>query len=503
MTSHTNPQNDSSKAVLQSVWMIVGCAFCFGILSRLVSLSFNLDGAVYASLARNLAEGVGSMWALKFSDSMFPVFSEHPPLMFWLLSVCFRFFGDSIAVEKAFSLVTFALSVMLFWQIWIKLNRDDSSVLGAFPFALFFLLIAGRLTWGFANGLLENLLCVFSLATILLMILAYQDLNHKLMDFKRLALIMLAGCLICLSLLTKGLVGLFPLATPFIYWLAFRKPRWWIILMDVCVLILVILGFVYLLHAFADSRDAMNRYLESQLLPSLRGDRGSFGGRLNVIRKIIGINGYAIIIISIFFYLARKFAWKLKAADTPFSRNQRTFFLLMIALSSSLPLGLSPRVTNFYFNPSVFFYASGLAVWGAPAMLAGCSKLSQKMVSWFRNTSLFVLTISIIFVFWNIGEPGEEAQAIRHVTTIKQFVCADGSNCKPNISACDSVWVDWTLQAFLQRWYKISLARADNQDAVFLIADENCRSIPGFTDTKLDISPYFLLKKNEPSHEKK
>jgi len=138
MTHHNQQPATSLGMVLTAVWMIVVSAFCFGILSRLVNLSFNLDGAVYASLARNLAEGVGSIWALKFSDAMFPVFSEHPPLMFWLLSLCFTVFGDSIAVEKGFSIFTFFISVLLLWQIWIKLNRDDSLIVKAFPVALFF-----------------------------------------------------------------------------------------------------------------------------------------------------------------------------------------------------------------------------------------------------------------------------------------------------------------------------------------------------------------------------
>jgi hypothetical protein len=295
--------------------------------------------------------------------------------------------------------------------------------------------------------------------------------------------------------LTKGPVGLFPLATPLIYWIAFRKPNLSIIFFDLLILTAIILVFLLILHNYADSRDAMDRYLSSQLLPSMRGDRGSFGGRLNVLRKILGINGYAIIIIGFFIFLARKYAWKIDSEATPFSRNQRSLFLLLIALSSSLPIGLSARVANFYFNPSVFFYASGMAVFGAPAMFACFSKLSLNLAGWIRKASFLLLAFSIVYVFMNIGEPGEEAQTIKHVTTIKQFICKNNVECKPRISACDSVWVNWTLQAYLQRWYKINLERAGNENSEFLIADENCRTISGFSDTKLDISPYFLLKK--------
>ncbi len=39
-----------------------------------------MDGTIYAVISRNLAEGNGTFWNLYFSDTVFPVFSEHPPL---------------------------------------------------------------------------------------------------------------------------------------------------------------------------------------------------------------------------------------------------------------------------------------------------------------------------------------------------------------------------------------------------------------------------------------
>ena len=103
--------------ITRSLWILLCGAICLQILVQLVHVSMFFDGGIYATLARNLAEGRGSMWAPYFSDTLFPTFAEHPPLMFWLQAIGFALFGDSIAVEKGFSVVTFIISAVLLFQI--------------------------------------------------------------------------------------------------------------------------------------------------------------------------------------------------------------------------------------------------------------------------------------------------------------------------------------------------------------------------------------------------
>lgn len=264
-----------------SIWMLVGCAFCLGILARIVQLSINLDGGIYATLARNLAQGRGSPWALHFSNSFFNVFAEHPPLMMWLEAVCFTIFGDSIAVEKGFSLLTFFVSTALLYQLWKYVNDDDTLMQKAFPFALLLLLFSGRVSYGYANGLLENLLTIFSLTSVLLIFVAYKR-QSSFFSLWRMGLVAAAGLFICLSMLTKGPVGLFPLAAPGIYWLIFRKPKLLAVVADIVLILFVIAVFLAFIYSFTASREGLERYITAQLLPSLRGDRGSFGGGYNV-----------------------------------------------------------------------------------------------------------------------------------------------------------------------------------------------------------------------------
>lgn len=483
-----------NKRLMSSIWMLLGCAFCLGILARIVQLSINLDGGIYATLARNLSRGQGTAWELHFSNSFFNVFAEHPPLMMWLEAVCFIIFGDSIAVEKGFSLLTFFISSALLYQLWKRLNDGDMLMQQAFPFALLLLLFSGRVSYGYANGLLENLLTIFSLSAVLLILIAYNR-QSPLFSLGRMCLIACAGLLICLSMLTKGPVGLFPLAAPGIYWLIFRKPRFSVAVIDILLIFLVIGCFLALLYSVTASREGIERYLTAQLLPSLRGDRGSFGGGYNVVRKIIGINGYSIILMVLAAYLARRFGWGNKDIEAVQARRKRAVFMVFVGISASFPLALSPRVTNFYFNPSLFFYSTGFCLLAWPAIIEGLDRLKGyvKRLIWF--SSLLSLLVSFAVVIVNFGEPGEDEQAIHLTSSIHTFVCHGEADCKPTISACDSVWGEAIIHTYLQRWYNISIAKIEDVKSEFLIANESCRDVPGYTDTKLDISPYILMRR--------
>lgn len=483
-----------SRTVMNAVWLFLLGAICLQILVQLVHVSMFFDGGIYAAVARNLAEGRGTIWAPYFSDWLFPTFAEHPPLMFWLHAVGFSVFGDTIAVEKTFSLLTFIVSALLLFQIWMRLSNDDVVVQKAFPLALLMALIAGRVNWGFANGLLDNLLAVFSLTAVLLIIIAYER-TTAVFPVRRLVILSLAGMFICLSLMTKGPVGLFPLAAPAIYWLLFRNSSFLSMILDSFAILIVIIIFLGCLYGYDSSREAIQRYLAAQLFASLSGARGHYGGGFYVFRKILGVNGYSLAILA----LASLAAWRWKlgksGAEVNRSRFKRAAFLILIGMSASLPIGLSPRVANFYFNTSLLFYSAGLAILVAPVFMDALSCLREGQAKVLRFCSLLFLTASIVIVVANVGRPGADARTIEQAAAIKGFVCPNTADCKPIISVCQNAWQDWALHTYLQRYYKISIVRQADIDADFVIAEETCSNLQGLKDTGVDISPYLLLER--------
>ena len=59
------------------------------------------DGVDNATIARNMANGLGDFWQPHHTNVIAPEFYEHPPLAFGLQSIWFRLLGDSIYLVVA------------------------------------------------------------------------------------------------------------------------------------------------------------------------------------------------------------------------------------------------------------------------------------------------------------------------------------------------------------------------------------------------------------------
>src|ERR1035437_10816961 len=107
------------NSVNSSFWILTSGVFCALILPQLVQDGMFLDGVFYASISRNLAHHLGSFWNPHYSQTIYQSLHEQPPLMFWLQGLFFHLFGDSIYVERIYSLLTAiitALGINLIWK---------------------------------------------------------------------------------------------------------------------------------------------------------------------------------------------------------------------------------------------------------------------------------------------------------------------------------------------------------------------------------------------------
>ena len=135
-----------------------------GIVStELFSDGMFMDGLIYADISRNMAEGLGSFWKPHFTDTLFNVFYEHPPLAFGLQSIFFKLFGDNIYIERFYSLLTYVIVGCLIVLIWSKLTSYKKT--GWLP--LFLWLSTNYVTWALANNMLENTMSIFVCLSVL------------------------------------------------------------------------------------------------------------------------------------------------------------------------------------------------------------------------------------------------------------------------------------------------------------------------------------------------
>lgn len=491
--SAPHPPNAMPQQVSAALWIVLAASACLLVLTRLVTQSFFFDGNIYASIARNMAEGTGSAWSPHFSKTLFPVFAEHPPLMMWLEALGFTIFGDTIAVEKGFSLLTFLAAALLLFKIWVRLHNGDTEMQRAAPLALFMTLIAGRLNWAFGNGMLENLLMVFTSAAVLFVVTAYDE-RREVTAASRMALIGCAGLATAFALLTKGPVGLFPFAAPGLYWISLRRPSFRIVAFDSAILLAVIVLFFLTLWSFEAPREAMQRYINAQLLPSLSGERGHGGGGWTALRALLRVNAYPLIITILVFAISHR--WRETRGDSSLRmrRSQRAVYLILLGCSASLPLLVSPRIASFYFNPSLAYFAAGLCTFCAPIVFKELGKISPRSCRRVYFISISFLSISLINVGWHFGRLGEDQQIIEVSAKIAASVCTKRGLCADTISACGKAQEDWALHAYLQRYYKISIAKASATTTKYVVADGGCQPDPRYNDTDVSIAPYRLLR---------
>ena len=61
-----------------------------------------MDGQIYAAVAQNLADGLGTFWAQVYQPSSMVPYSEQLPMFTGMESLFFRVFGGSVLTERVF-----------------------------------------------------------------------------------------------------------------------------------------------------------------------------------------------------------------------------------------------------------------------------------------------------------------------------------------------------------------------------------------------------------------
>jgi 4-amino-4-deoxy-L-arabinose transferase-like glycosyltransferase len=464
------------RLVAQCLWLLLTLVFLLHFLPRVITQSMFFDGLIYASIARNMATDWVSLWDLRFSETLFPAFAEHPPLAMWMQAALFRLFGDTILVEKLFSTGLLLASGILLFSIVHRLLGRGREALHTATLALIFTLIAGRLAWTFSNNMLENTLILCTLAAILLVVRAEQEGDRR----RRFCLAFAAGLAVAAAFLAKGPVGLFPLAGFAIWWVVYRARPLSETLLLTAVMVLALMIVAYVLFQIDAARDYFGRYLEGQVFSSLAGERGETGSRLKSLRTLVRMLVYPLLLAGLCLVLLRVFAAKKRpgageqCAVSRDARRKAALFLLLVAASASLPILASPRVWSFYFSPCLPFFGAAVAVWVAPPILGALYMLSFPVLRRLRFAMLAAAVLAALITLPKTGSSGEDSALISEARSIAGAACPSSDNCQTVVSTCPAVWQEWQLHGYLQRHHEISLQSAspgEGMNDVFLYRD--------------------------------
>ncbi|HEX8049485.1 ArnT family glycosyltransferase [Rhizobium sp.] len=485
------------------LWKLLAIILCLKILRPLVTQTMFFDGLIYASVARNMADGTGSPWRPAFSQALFPLFAEHPPLAMWLQAVAFRAFGDTTWIEKSYSLLTALLSGLIMLGIWRRLTEKDLPLRSAGILALIFSLIAGRLSWAYANNMLENTLIVFTSTPIWLIVEAYSPPCASKFT-SRLPYMIVAGALTFLAIITKGPVGLFPLAAPVLFSICFGRPSVRTAAVDTAIMVTVAAGMLALLLLDPEAGAYADRYLHYQLFASLAGERGGTSGGWHGLWSLFRVNFFPLLLAALILSarLYSRHSRPATACISPELRQKRyrnAAFLFAIGLSASLPLLVSPRLNSFYFNPSIPYFAAAAATISAPVLLSQIRSLNEVRLRRLNLLMLAGMVAAALSVILAVGKTGSDKIKIADAQKIADHICSVAGRCQPIVAACGSVGEDWQLHAYLERYYHVSLKKDDlsvRDDTPFLLVSHDCPtpSSTAYHDIDARLSSYRLFR---------
>ena len=463
--------NNSRTYILVTITIFVGL-----FIPSLVQEGMFLDGVTYSAISKNLAFGYGSFSAPHYTETLYPVFHEHPPLVFYLQSWFFKLFGDAFYTERIFCLLIALLSAIGIVLNW-KLLADNPKMKSAYWIPIIFWLSIPLVSWSYKNNLLENTMGVFSIYAVFFILKSLKE--------SKVIFTLLGAILIVLAFLSKGVVGLFPLVAPLIFGITYNERK------KSALYFLFLLLFssaisLLLVSVFPEIKINLVKYFNQQFIPSLSKAREiTTNNRFKIIFDLT-LNLAIPIILSVFFAIKK---WKGKTQKKlPYKKS--FLFFILIAISASIPLIISLKQRKFYLIPSIPFYALSFSYLLYRPIKDQIDRIPIYILQWLNRVSIIVLAFVIIFSTVKFGDFSRDEETIKDIYKISKHI-PKGTV----ISTTEDLWSDWGLVAYMSRIGSLSLD-CDNKHEYFLLRKEAVLVSPnGYDSVNLKLENYVLLKR--------
>ena len=295
-----------------------------------------MDGQIYAAVAQNLADGLGTFWAPVYQPSSPVPYSEQLPLFAGMESLLFRVLGGSVWTERVFMALAWianAAGIGALQRRWWPERWGDS--------ALWIVALwssAPLVGWGMGNHVQEMWMAPFTLWAVVAM-------SHT-------RWLWVGGVLTVAAALFKGPQGLFPLV-----WLPLLGGLGLVPRTEVVrrfgIVLATVLALAVGLWFWDDAREAILRNAGNRLVRTFTQDRAiTTADRMWLLGPMLGqwvvLLGSALVVAWVRFGLFRA------------TLDRRVFALLGLGLCASLPLMVTQEQRDFYLITSLGFVALGL-----------------------------------------------------------------------------------------------------------------------------------------------
>lgn len=439
---------------------------------QLFSEGMFMDGVYYATIARNMAAGIGSFWVPALSDTLGAQFYEHPPLGFGLQSLFFSLFGDHFWVERLYSLLGYLITAWLMLRFWKLLVAKELYAYGII--SLFLWITIPKIIWGASANLLENTSMIFILLSVYFQLKAFlRDKNW---------LLALSGLFILLAFLTKGITALFPLSFAFFYRLS-RKEFKKLFLDYTLILGSLAISFLLLVLIDPISWETIQHYFEVQVLGSLQNPATEVGRFYIINRFMQEVTVILILLILVIVW----YRWKRKD-DPKLTRSPYFWPLLLCALSGILPIMLSLKQSTFYIIPTFSLICLTVNLLIAPRLKRLFHKLEEgKSTSKFwKNAVIGLLPIALLSNGYFFGKLNRDKAMLKD---IKQIIAVVPERTVLQIHP--SMKEQYAYYAYFYRYGKISLSAEEGDFYLSPIESSNEKEYHPIEELELQTLKFY------------
>ena len=466
-------------------WVLSFSAIIGLILPILIQDGMFIDGVLYTSVGKNLANGIGSFWFLEFSQLGFAdniTFHEQPPLVFAIQSLFFKFLGDSIYVERVYSFITACFNAYLISILWKLITRDYGSLNKMAWLPVLLWIITPVCFWSFQNNVMENTMGIFTLSSIYF---CYKALyTHKRTYLN----LLFAGIFIFLASFSKGVPGLFPIVFFGIYWIVTQQLSFYKMLSFSLVIVFVPTIIYTLMLLDEEAYRSLSIYFSERLIGRI-GSSPTVGNRFYTLYRLVS-ELLPALIITIILLVTYKIKYINNKIDS--SYNKKIILLIIIGLSGSLPLMLTMVQKGFYFSHSIPFFALGLSLLIAPGLLNFIDRINLNKIPFktFKVFSIILLITTIIISLLQIGKTSRNNDLLDDIYQIGEIVPQ-----YTMITIDKSMWNKWDMQCYFVRHFNISVD-PNNLHEYYLINKSITIPLPAeYVKMQVNLNEFELYRK--------
>lgn len=407
-----------------------------------------MDGLIYSNVAVNMAEGVGSFWHPVYTATHHPDFYEHPPLALGLMALAYRLLGVKLWVTKSYTVLTTLLAAGLMVRLWRRLGHCVAT--GWVPLLLWTLMPV--VTHYAHQAMLDNTMLLFDLGAIMLLLdpqgsrpVAVASESRPKILVPATLRVLLAGVLLAAAFMTKGFVGLFPLALPMLLWWTDRRRASLATTGRNTVLLLAgtLVPLALVALAAPPSVDYFRKYMQHQVLAGW--SRGEVHRWQVVVYYLRNVALPLAVVVAVMLCRRRRLL--------PLPAAERALWLLVAC--AVLPMMVSTRQHEFYVLPAMPLTAVLLA---SPCVRQWPSSWVRRRPVGGTSSALVWLVPSLLLAgaltlnMLNYGKPGRDRVLQEDLAIIAPHLQAGET-----VNVPTPLYYDYKLQGYYYRECRVSL----------------------------------------------